>query len=271
MNILFGALLIVMILLPGVIFRASYLHTAYGKKTFKSSFLDELLLSVVPTLLIQLLGYSLVELVLQNVDEHLLYLLIINNDKAIEYGLSGRSVLLFSCYSLCIYVLSWYLGSIARRVVIRRKLDIKYPILRLHNDWHYIFSGLMLDFPGQPGDSNDVSAIWVDVLVEGKAGEIIYSGFLEQYVLSKEDGLDRIYLTGVRRRRFTKEEHGTRPAVVNEETQAKVDPDSEESASATDDSYYFMPGDYFIIPYKEIKNLNVIYYREQELSDPQEA
>jgi hypothetical protein len=271
MNILFGALLIVMILLPGVIFRASYLHTAYGKKTFRSSFLDELLLSVVPTLLIQVLGYSAVELILQNVDEHLLYLLIINNDKAIEYGLSGKSVFLFSLYNLCIYIVSWYMGSIARKVVIRRKLDIKYPILRLHNDWHYIFSGLMLDFPGQPGDSNDVSTIWVDVLVESKAGEIIYSGFLEQYVLSKEDGLDRIYLTAVRRRRFTKEEQGANPAVVNDDVQARVDSDSEESTLATDDRYYFMPGDYFIIPYKEIKNLNVIYYREQELADQQEA
>lgn len=61
------------------------------------------------------------------------------------------------------------------------------------------------------------------------------------------------------------------PAVVNNETQAKVDPDLDESTYATDDRYYFMPGDYFLIPYKEIKNLNVIYYREQELSDVQEA
>ena len=192
MSILFGALLIVMILLPGVIFRASYLNTAYAKKTFRSSFLDELLLCLGPTLIIQSLGYGVVEILFRNVNESLLYLLLINNDKAIAQDLTQKSVFLFTIYCLICYTVSWYFGIFARRIVIKRKLDIKYPILRLHNDWHYILSGVMLDFPGQPGYSSDVRIIWVDVLVASKDGDVIYSGFLEHYVLSKEDGLDRI-------------------------------------------------------------------------------
>jgi hypothetical protein len=203
----------------------------------------------------------------------LLYLLLINSDKAPVHDLTENNVFLFVLYCTVVYIIAWYLGGVARRVVVKNKLDIQYPILRLHNDWHYILSGLILDFPGQPGDSENVNTIWIDALVENKEGNVIYSGILKHYVLSKEDGLDRLYLTAVQRRLFKDDvvqEFSGHDEASNADAGVEntVDYDVEQQDElTTDDRYYFMPGDYFILPYQEIKNLNIIYYREEELDN----
>jgi hypothetical protein len=46
-----------------------------------------------------------------------------------------------------------YVGYLLRPWVQRKKLDIHFPFLRFYNDWHYIFRGLILDFPGHAGQS----------------------------------------------------------------------------------------------------------------------
>jgi hypothetical protein len=208
----------------------------------------------VPTLVIQSIGYFIVEKFC-DVNESLLYLLLINSDKAPVHDLTENNVFLFVLYCTVVYIIAWYLGGVARRVVVKNKLDIQYPILRLHNDWHYILSGLILDFPGQPGDSENVNTI------------------LKHYVLSKEDGLDRLYLTAVQRRLFKDDvvqEFSGHDEASNADAGVEntVDYDVEQQDElTTDDRYYFMPGDYFILPYQEIKNLNIIYYREEELDN----
>ena len=241
----------VMILLPGIIFRASYLNTGYSRKTFKSSFSDELLFSLVPAVLIQITGYGFVEFVFGNVNESLLYLLLINNDKAAIQILDGSSVFLFVLYCAVIYMVSWCLGLFARKIVLKHKLDILYPMLRLHSEWYYILSGTILEFPDQFGQPVGKCNIWLDVLVDSKAGNIIYSGVLKKYILGKDEGLDRIYLAVVERK-FLK----------TNSIDIKL-----EGFPIDANNSYFLSGEYLIIPYSEIRNINVDYYIEDNSSD----
>lgn len=283
MNFLFGALLLIIILLPGVILRASYLSTSYGKRTFKFSVADEIILSLIPTLLLQGTFYAVTNYFIININEQRLFYLFTNSDKVFATPLPDWNILLFFLYTLVICVVSAALGVWARKFVQRKRLFIKYPILRFYNDWHYILRGIILDFPGHEGDAKNVSNVWVDVVTINKDDAYIYSGFLKEYYLTKDDGLDRIYLTNVQRRKLSEDSITNEGIKLNtsiDQLQDALDNvevdydamlqkggDVDQIAAFVDNRYYFMPGDYFVIPYSEIKNINITYYTEQELPE----
>lgn len=291
MNIIFGALFIIVILLPGIIFRVSYLNIPYARKTFKSSFLDELLFSLIPALIIQVPCYSIVNYLIQGVNEKIIYLFLINSDKVLAERIPDLHISLFLLYILVVSTIAWWLGKWFRHYVNRRKLYFNMPIFRFYNDWHYIFTGKLLDAYNQPGEHQDVKDVWVDAMVELKDGSIyLYSGYLKQYILSPDEGLDRIYLSHVQRRKMADNEythgqpdaaeHAPQPAM---EAFLEMEPSDDEyieidysdidlNSSELSDvkqfigekHYYFMPGDYLVIPYKEIKNLNITYISEKD-------
>ena len=62
-------------------------------------------------------------------------------------------------------------------------------------------------------------------------------GILADYILSKEGGLDRIYLRDVKRRYLVKDK-----------------PDNDENL------YYQMPGEFFVISAQQIINIHITYY-----------
>lgn len=297
MNFLFGALLLIIILLPGLILRVSYLSTPYGKKTFRFSIVDELILSLIPTLILQGTGYFITNYWIKDVDEKRLYYLFINNEKVFSDPLPDWNIFLFFLYTILLCLIAVLLGVWFRKLVKRNKLDIKYPILRFYNDWHYILRGLILDFPGHQGEAENVDNVWVDVVTISKDDAYIYSGFLKEYVLTKDDGLDRIYLTNVQRRKLSNdgrityekdesifgeptEEEQNQLQEQHQEEMIDYDIDYDKTSSDkethkyieelekyTDERYYYMPGDYFVIPYSEIKNINITYYKEKLLND----
>jgi len=61
MNFLLGALLLVLLLLPGFIFRLGYLAKAFSNKSFHASFLEELIFSLLPAFFLETLGYLIVK------------------------------------------------------------------------------------------------------------------------------------------------------------------------------------------------------------------
>src|SRR6478609_9477745 len=122
MNFLFNALIITLLLLPGVIVRLSYLNIAHGKKTFRSSFAEELLLSLIPTFIIQSVGFAIMQ---NKIDLNTFYLLLINSDKTINYQLTKQSVGLFIIYCMTVYVLCWLLGILFRKLVMHYSLDVR--------------------------------------------------------------------------------------------------------------------------------------------------
>lgn len=271
MNIVFNAVLISLLLLPGVILRLSYLNIAHGKRTFKTTFAEELFISIILTFFIQFAGYALVRLLFIPVHEPTLFLLLINSDKTLLHQLNPRSILLFFTYSTFAYLVSWFLGAWIRKLAMKKFWDVNYPIFRLHNDWYYILRGIIEENENGKKYFKKVKNVWVDILVENSDHSLIYSGFLFEFILSKEEGLDRLYLSGVRRRKFAADKVANNFAALEQKDSTNNKPPNVELISATeetnldeyeDERYYYMPGDTFVIPYSQIANINIFYYDE---------
>jgi len=145
---------------------------------------------------------------------------------------SGKEIFL---YLLFASLLVGGLGFLSKAFVRRQRIDRKYRIFRFQNEWHYLFSAEILDFPDFAGKTEDVDMIYIDALVDCDEGSILYSGVLAEYILSKDGGLDRIFLSDTRRR-----------YLKNDSTEGS--------------KYYEMPGDLFVIPYGKIINLHLTYY-----------
>jgi len=104
---------------------------------------------------------------------------------------------------------------------------------------YYPFSGRILDNP------ENVEFVQVDILVKSDHGNLIYCGILNNYYLSPDGSIDKIYLLNVYRRSFSSDSI--------EESKNFLDKE-------LDDRYYNMPGEYFVIFGREILNINVTYY-----------
>ncbi len=265
MNFLLGALLLALLLFPGFIFRMGYLAKPFASKSLNSTFFEELLFSLLPAFILQVGGYLVVNS-FSPVNERAFLLLLINSDKISTYPYSGRDIGLFALYLLALCGIALMGGLLFRALALRTRIHLRYSLFRIYNEWQIYFEGFTLDYPDEPGERKDVLQKWLDVLVENKEASYIYSGFLYEYVLGKDDSLSRLYLTAVRRRKLEDDavlSDEQSPASAPEDS--TVDYDQEESGgddmeAGLDKRYYFMPGDYFMIPGSEIKSINITYY-----------
>ncbi len=257
MNIAFGALVIFFLLFPGIVFRISYLDGPYSRRTVQSSFVDELILSLVPAFIVQFLGYLVVEnlpTIPVEVDEKLIYQLVTGQPTVdfanIERGLTG-----FFGYHFLVYIMAFAAGKLIRRIVLRNKLDYKYHFLRIHNEWYYLLTGRFYTPEAVP--ENPGVDVYADLLVETKEGSYLYSGLVKDFFLSKDNGLDRIYFEQIFRRRLESDLTNQPDLTIQDEKVEKW----------LDSRYYEMPGDIFVIPYAQIKNINVryLYFKAVEM------
>lgn len=257
MNIAIGALVLLLLVFPGILFRYGYLNGPYSRKNFQSSITDEIVLSLIPAFLIQSAAYTIIEPILGFDINLSLIFRIISDIKLIEspeYTNIEHSIVWFSIYNIVSCSFGFLAGKIFRNMVFRYNWDTKYHSLRFNNEWYYLLSGRILDFPHNTGNSKEIDFVRVDALCESKDSTIIYSGILREFYLSKAEGLDRIYLTNVYRRKL--EDDSPRELTVPLENEF-------------DNRYYKMPGDVFVIPYNQIKNINISYYIiEFEAEDP---
>lgn len=248
MNLILGSLLLFILLSPGLIFRYSYLQGTYGKQTFRISAVDEIFWAVIPAFVFQLAGILVIlNFTIYHVRLDQVYEILTGSDSQIDFNFILGSLPIFLAYILTLIVIATVLGLSARAIVRKFQLDLRYSFLKVNNEWYYLFSGEILDFLDTPGESKQVEMIQVDVLVSTGDGTMVYSGTLENYFLSKDNGLDRIYLSNVYRRKMKDDLDRTKPNVGYLERYL-------------DERYYPMPGDLFVITYDKIINLNITYH-----------
>lgn len=273
MNILLGALALALLLLPGLLFRLVYLSPTFSSRPLKNSFLDELLFSLVPAFVFQTAGYLVVDAWVSAVRENVFVLLLLNSDKLAAQKLTAVDIGRFGLYVVIVSGLAALMGLVVRRLSLRRGWHQKYSFLRIYTEWEIYFEGFILDDPRQEGigKRTDILERWLDVAVEAKDGTLLYSGYLDKYVLTKDEKLDRIYLTAVRRRKLSDDLKGAPdelPEGAAQEaeystTEGEADTlAAEATATDFDDRYYFMPGHYFMIPGAEIRNINITFLLE---------
>ncbi|RYE28477.1 MAG: hypothetical protein EOP42_16775 [Sphingobacteriaceae bacterium] len=241
MNIALSTLVLVILLIPGFLFRRFYYSGEFSKEYFKQNFSDLILPSLILSGIINTFCYSLV------------YLLGFRSDAipAISTLLSGTTDSVIVSRSINTLFLEFYpglsyfifagltgavAGFLGKYFIRTYKLDRRYKLFRFQNEWHYLFSGEILDFPDIHSSAKTNQLTFVDALVNTSEGSLIYSGILSSYVLSSSTGIDRIYLSDTRRR-YLKNDDQNNP-----------------------ERYYDMPGDFFVIFSSQIINLHITYY-----------
>src|SRR5688572_19780392 len=190
MNFLLGASIIILLLFPGLVFRLLYLNSRYTRG-LSFGIVEELLFSLVPTLLIHLIFLPFTSFF--NFDLSRLYLMVISHPGGAEslnfFGLRG-----FMLYCLGTYTLAGLLGALTQRVAMRLNWDINVPLFRIHNEWYYLLRGIFIESARGWRQFARIEDIKIDAVVDIAGTGYIFSGTLTDFVLSKNEGLDRIYL-----------------------------------------------------------------------------
>lgn len=200
-----------------------------------------------PAVLLQLTGLIFIEIIGQKISMDDLYHLLIGSDKGrIDFELLKSSIPKFILYQTFLILFSVLLGYSIRIAALRFNLDKKFGFLKINNDWYYLFSGRILN------NSQAIELVQIDVLVSSNEGDVIYCGILDRYYLSPDGSIDRIYLSNVYRRRFS-----------NDLRKEHIKTEKE-----SDERYYNMPGDFFVIFGRAILNVNITYYMLSENESP---
>jgi hypothetical protein len=246
MNLVLGSLLLFILISPGLIFRFSYLQGTYAKLTFKVSAIEEIFWAVLISFFLQLSAIFFLEKVVgDNVRTDVVIQLVTGNQNA-DLNVVHESIPEFLTYTLLMLIISAIMGIAARLFIRKFKLDQKIQFLRFGNEWHYLFSGEIL-YKSKGIDKSRITLIQVDVVVNSSEGFLIYSGTLDEFYLSKDNGLDRVYLRNVYRRKL-KDDLGP-----NKHNFGYFE-------RHLDERYYAMPGDLFVVTYDKIVNINITYY-----------
>jgi hypothetical protein len=138
------------------------------------------------------------------------------------------------------------LGWQARLFVRKRKYDRRFKILRFKNSWHYLFKGEFTEFPRTSlrfkEDLSAIEVVQVDAIIELDSKTQIYMGYLADYELTSDGGLEYILLTSTKRKLI--------PALNGNPA-----PPEEKY------TFYTIPGHVVTLPFTTIKNLNLTYYK----------
>lgn len=241
MSIAFGAIIFLLLFLPGILFRFTYLKSNSLRGNISTGVLSEIVFVVVPGLIFHVFGVIFVERGLGrevNFDQ-LYYLLVppraegLLSLEEIEIGING-----FLLYIFVLSAITGFFGYLARMIVLKLKLDHKFPFFRVYNELYRYFMGYVLPRKLR----KKVAFIQIDVVTIVGGQIVLYKGMLENYTFNEKQGVDQLTLYNVFRRSFQDD----RKALENEKTHLS--------------KYYEMPGDYFLITFDQVQNFNVTYH-----------
>lgn len=231
MSLAFSTAVLLLVFIPGVILRRSYLSEPFSKTYVRSSFSDEVGFAVFPALILQVLMILAVECFSSyRIDFKTLGVLTVGahdeHAQTIAFENLQHHLGAIAAYNIILWTASAALGHLARWIVITSELDIRYPLLRFDNEWYYFLTGR--EWRLRSGVDYDV--VWLDALVSTGSMNVLYSSIFQSFQMSSEGSLNSICLS-----------------------QAEKRIDGNEGAAP-------IAGQGFIVKYDEILNLNVSFY-----------
>ena len=261
MSLAFSALLAAVLLLPGIIFRYLYIRSDSLRKSIDLSLLSESVFILLSSMLLHWLGRGIYK-TLYGAEASLrpLYNLLTGKE-APDFAVVDAGFSPFVIYISALCVIGGLAALALQRFVIYFRLDERYKLLRIHNDWDKYLSGDVL----RRETGQDFDYVQVDVLVDTSAGDVLYSGILDNYTLNKDQMIDRLFLSDVYRRDFSADVAPTAYGAPGNPA-ASVHQVSEQR-DFSDARYYRLPGNYLVIPFGQIRNLNIIYTRLREMEE----
>lgn len=242
MNLALSAVIIFILLLPPIAFYLSLILVGrFPKAGPKIGLFEGLMLSAIIAAVLHAIVLLFIH---REVRFDVLALLVGGDLKTLNEVVSNGTFkvlfqsFVFYCFGLT--GLSVAAGIFCRWIVTTSGIHARSEILRLYNNWWYLFRGYRVDGNIDSPNPVEFDIVFIDVLVDTNAGTMLYSGYLLDFVCVGEN-LDRLYLSEVSKREFKsnkKDEKGN--ILINE----PGDPQE-------------IDGDTMAIPYLSIINMNL--------------
>ncbi|WP_442588795.1 hypothetical protein ACSBL2_22425 [Pedobacter sp. AW31-3R] len=231
---LFSFAYIVILIVPGIIFKRFFFQGAFSGQFNTGIFADRIITSLFWGILVQIISILTFSRIINvsYLDWRIMLQTLYRN--VVENKLPNATpdqllyVLFYAIYSV---VLAAVLGFFLFKVIRMLGLDLKFPAFRFLNQWHYYFKGEILRTPEfKMTGRGRVLSTEVDLMLRDNDGKSnLFSGLLTQYTLNAKNELDTLYLTGASR------------------------------FSQSQDGMKHIPGDIFIIPFSTVQNMNIRY------------
>ena len=237
MNIAFPALLIFLLVLPGLIFNFAFYKIDNTALTY-IPFTNKTVISSVVTIILHAVGL----LVITHVVHHSLHinalLILISGTHDAEYSavitsLTSSYLLFSAVYLLVIYLIAYLCGYFLRSLIGRWEWD-RYSFFEIDSPWYYLFKG----YEWQDGQS---AGVRIAATLEMSGECYLYVGILEKFFLNGGGNIDRLVLTNAMRRKISNDKKNGETDLLKR--------------------FYPIDGDYFVLKYSEIKNLNVQFLK----------
>lgn len=256
MNIAFSALLLAVFAVPGALFLFVYRRGFEDKPHTTSSFQTNIFLYLILAVPLHAAGVSAFEGLYLSpfplTASDLVSLLIGANtpdfSAALESLRDSEGQLIV--YLISIGLVSVLLGLIAHKIVRVLYLDVHLPIISPQSHYWYMFSGDKGQlYRRRFIQEEDIPArrapdfIYVTLLLEVAGEAVLYWGQLLTYELGPGNTLERLVIGEAERRSLSRDR----------ETGDRLE------SPMSDSRYYPIDGNFLVIEYKHVKNLNVEY------------
>lgn len=279
MNIAIPAMFLVILILPGIIFRRKFREGTWQPKTppRKKSIAQQVVEGLVAAAVLHGLWLTLATKIAffrsPDLDVAASLLLLGSLDGGAEtlHQRLAASLGPATLYFLSLYGFS-YAGGVAVHAIVRRwRLDVFLSFFRFDNPWYYILTGDRYGVPDQSASifdvvtdgkksfrrwtklyrdaQDDTVAVFVTVQaiqeIAGKA--YLYRGILEEWYFAKNGNLDRLILIDAARRE------------LDEDPDAEADENPKPYLE--DPRYYQLDTDYCILEMRHLQNLSINWIR----------
>lgn len=227
--------------MPGYFFKRFYFSGKFHKQFNIGEFAERFITTIFWGIIIQIVTYQIANKAFHLEEKNFLgYILSIYEKLSNPVRGKEDSNLPPMPFAQCLYYLglSFFLsagaGKLFHKIVRIFQIDIRSQVLRFSNDWHYILRGE--EMQSIRDKEQMIIATEVDIMAQNLKGDsLLYSGVLKEYVVaSNSDELEYITLAGAKH----------------------ISPDGTKSIP--------IPGDTFIIPYAQIKNINLRFNKAKK-------
>jgi hypothetical protein len=270
MSVAFPALLILLLVFPGIAFRYSYQRGSWANSPYYvASLADEIGYSVFLAGLLHslwwLVSWPIGAHYLVEPDFRSLLILLVGaygpDQVLLNQALDSvtRHPALIAWYFLSLYAAALGLGFAAHKVVRSRKLDWKYKYLRFRNEWYYLFSAEVLRFAenAENNDTNEsasagdeVLGVYLSAVVTTGGTPYLYRGLIHSYYYNRTGDLDRIVLSSAHRRALSEDRKS-----------------GQSHSPLRDERYYDIAGNLFVLRMSEFQTLNIQYIIARKMPD----
>jgi hypothetical protein len=274
MNIAFPALVVFLLLLPGILLRYGYRRGAFRKTPISlGSFRRSVAAGVVWALAFHTISLSLLH-VLADWSPDVETILLITSKNADQLfsrgmaeslslveaaGAARTEVRALFVYLVASVAIAYAVGLFLHLLVRKLHLDLRYHFLQFENEWFYLFEGEQRVIAADARNRTlrnirtylaEYPTAWLSasVVIEQGGKSFLYWGHLVDYYFGENGDLEKIVLEKAHRRVISKDEERSAAA-----------PRPHDDDPQASERFYPIKGDYLVIWLDQTTNLNIDY------------